>query len=136
MPRRPILLALAVAVVTTVGVLALVRTTQTNGAPAGSGGRPASAPTGDVQVQAQGIKFLEASWTAPADKPFTIAFSNEDPGTPHNIELKNAADQVVFRGDVFNGVATRIYNVPAQPAGEYKFLCTVHPTMTGTATLQ
>ena len=104
--------------------------------PPASGGPPASAPAADVQVRAQGIKFLEASWTAPADKPFTIAFDNQDPGTPHNIELKNSADSVVFRGDVFNGVETRVYDVPAQPAGEYKFLCTVHPSMTGTATLQ
>jgi len=43
---------------------------------------------------------------------------------------------VVFRGDVFSGVKTQVYNVPAQPAGTYKFMCTVHPTMTGTATLQ
>jgi len=106
-----------------------------SGAPA-SGGPAASAPAADVSVQAQGIKFVQASWTAPAGKPFTIAFSNEDPGTPHNIELKDAAGTAVFKGEVFSGVAIRTYNVTAQPAGEYKFVCTVHPTMTGTATLQ
>lgn len=104
--------------------------------PPASGGPAPSGPAADVQVQAQGIKFLEATWTAPADKPFTIAFSNQDPGTPHNIELKNAAGDVAFRGEVFNGVETRVYDVPAQPAGEYQFVCTVHPTMTGTATLK
>ena len=41
-----------------------------------------------------------------------------------------------WRGDVFNGVETRAYQVPALPAGTYPFVCTVHPTMTGTATLQ
>jgi plastocyanin len=112
-----------------------------SGAPAGSGGPPASGappsgPAADVTIEAQGIKYLEASVTAPAGKPFTIAFHNEDAGTPHNVELQDGSGKVVFRGDVFNGVETRVYDVPAQPAGEYKFSCTVHPTMTGTATLQ
>jgi plastocyanin len=107
-----------------------------SGGPAGSGGPPASAPAADVSLQAQGIKFLEATFTAPAGKEFTIAFDNQDPGTPHNVELQDGSGKVVFRGDVFNGVETRVYQVPAQPAGEYKFSCTVHPTMTGTATLQ
>ena len=107
-----------------------------SGAPAGSGGPASSGPAADVTIEAQGIKFLEASVTAPANKPFTIAFHNEDAGTPHNVELQDGSGKVVFRGDVFNGVETRVYEVPAQPAGEYKFSCTVHPTMTGTATLQ
>ena len=41
-----------------------------------------------------------------------------------------------FKGDVFNGVATRQYQVPALAAGDYPFICTVHPTMTGTLTVQ
>jgi plastocyanin len=112
-----------------------------SGAPPGSGGPPASggpAPSGpaaDVEVHAQGIKFVESSWTAPAGKPFKIAFHNEDAGTPHNIELKDASDKKVFQGEVFSGVNTKVYDVPAQPAGEYKFVCTVHPSMTGMATL-
>ena len=32
--------------------------------------------------------------------------------------------------------ATKVYDVPALPAGAYTFVCTVHPTMTGTATLE
>ena len=58
------------------------------------------------------------------------------PGTPHNIELINGSGATVFKGDIFNGVATRTYDVTAQPAGAYTFKCIVHPSMTGTATLQ
>jgi len=105
-----------------------------SGAPAGSGAPPAA--TGDVAIHAQGIQFVESTVTGPANKPFTIAFTNEDAGTPHNIELQDGSGKVVFKGEVFNGVDTKIYNVPAQPAGAYKFSCTVHPTMTGTANLQ
>ena len=72
----------------------------------------------------------------PGGKPFTIAFANQDPGTPHNIEIKDSTGAVVFKGDIFNGVETQTYQVPALPAGEYTFKCIVHPSMTGTATLQ
>ena len=37
-------------------------------------------------------------------------------------------------GEIFNGVETRTYDVPALPAGTYGFVCTVHPNMTGTLT--
>ena len=43
---------------------------------------------------------------------------------------------VGLQGRDFNGVATKIYDVPALPAGTYTFLCIVHPTMTGNATTQ
>jgi len=105
-----------------------------SGGPSGSGAPPPA--TGDVTIHAQGIKFVESSVTAPAGKPFTIAFANEDAGTPHNVELQDGSGKVVFKGEVFNGVDTKIYNVTAQPAGAYKFICAVHPTMTGTANLQ
>jgi plastocyanin len=107
-----------------------------SGGPAGSGGPPPSGAAADVNVQAKDLKFLEASWTGPAGRPFTIAFTNEDKGTPHNVELKDGGGTSVFRGDVFNGVATKVYEVPAQPAGQYTCVCTVHTSMTGTATLQ
>ncbi len=99
------------------------------------GGAP-SLPAADVTVTAKGIAFLQTSWTAPADKPFTIAFDNQDAGVPHNIALKDSTGAMVWEGDIFNGVETRIYEVPALPAAQYTFICTVHPNMTGTATLQ
>jgi mono/diheme cytochrome c family protein/plastocyanin len=91
-----------------------------------------NAPT--VSVIASGIAFTTATVTAPAAQPFVINFDNEDAGTPHNIQIKDATGAVAFQGDTFNGVATRQYQVPALPAGTYSFSCTVHPTMTGTLT--
>ena len=108
-----------------------------SGAPAASGGPAASGATADVSIEAKGVAFVQTSFSAPAGKPFTIAFANQDPGTPHNIEIKDAAGNVAFKGDIFSGVATKIYQVPALTAGAYTFLCLVHPTsMTGTATIQ
>ena len=81
-------------------------------------------------------QFLETSFTAPADQPFTIGFLNNDPNTPHNVEIKDASGGAAFLGDVFPGVELRVYDVPALAAGSYTFICTVHPDMTGTATLE
>ena len=108
-----------------------------SGAP-GSGGLPPSGPAADVTITAKGVAFLESSVTARADKPFTIAFINDDQGTPHNIALHEGSPtgKEAFKGEIFPGVATRIYDVPPLPAGTYAFVCTVHPSMTGTATLQ
>jgi plastocyanin len=89
-----------------------------------------------VTVEAKGIAFVQTSWTGPASKPFKLAFDNEDPGTPHNIALHDPSGAEVFKGAIFNGVETRVYEVPALPAGAYTFICSVHPNMTGTAALQ
>jgi plastocyanin len=104
------------------------------GEPGGSGGPPS--PQADVVVHAKDIAFVETSLTAPAGRPFTLAFVNEDPATPHNVELKDASGASVFKGEVFAGPDTRMYDVPALPAGSYTFACSVHPNMTGSATLQ
>jgi plastocyanin len=105
------------------------------GGPPGSGA-PSAGGQADVTVEARNIAFTQTAWTGPAGRPFTLAFSNQDPGTPHDIEIKDASGAVAFKGDIFNGVDTRVYQVPALPAGEYTFACVVHPNMTGTATLQ
>lgn len=109
-----------------------------SGEPAGSGGPPPSGPAADVTMTAKGVVFLETSITAPADKPFTIAFINDDQGTPHNVALHEGSPtgKEAFKGEIFPGVATKVYEVPPLPAGTYAFVCTVHPSMTGTATLQ
>ena len=81
------------------------------------------------------MAFQPTEFHAPADTPFTIALDNQDAGTPHNVELKDSSGASVFTGDIFNGVETRVYDVPALPAGAYTFVCSVHPNMTGTATI-
>ena len=76
--------------------------------------------------------------TAPAGEAFQIAFDNKDAGTPHNVAIHkdNASGAEVFKGEIINGPATRTYDVPALDAGTYAFVCSVHPSMTGTLTVQ
>jgi len=105
----------------------------------GGGEEPGpTAPAADVVLTAQDVQFLETEFDAPADTPFTIALVNLDAGVPHNVAIheESATGPEVWKGDIFNGVETRVYEVPAIPAGTYTFICTVHPNMVGTANLR
>jgi cytochrome c oxidase subunit 2 len=106
-----------------------------SGQPAPSGGQ-GTGPT--LQVSALNIAYEQASLQAPADTPFSIEFDNKDAGVPHNVSIHkdSATGQEVFKGDIFNGPDKRTYSVPALPAGAYAFVCSVHPNMTGTLTVQ
>ena len=107
-------------------------------ASAEASGTAGSANPDLVMISALGVKFEQTTVTGPAATPFQVQFENKDPGTPHNVALHlgdvNGAE--LFKGEVFSGVATRVYDVPALDAGSYAFVCTVHPTMTGTLTVK
>jgi mono/diheme cytochrome c family protein/plastocyanin len=111
---------------------------QPSGSAAPSGSAPApsgSAATGTtIDISAAGVKFEQAAVSAPADAAFKIAFDNKDAGQLHNVEIKDSSGTSKFRGDIITGPATTTYDVPALAAGSYTFVCTVHPTMTGTLT--
>jgi hypothetical protein len=113
-----------------------------SGGPPGPGGsgEPAASPgaggEGGPVIHAKDVAFVQTSFSAPADQPFQITFVNEDKGIPHNIEIKDEAGLSVFEGKQFPGVETMVYDVPPLGAGSYSFVCTVHPTMTGSATIQ
>jgi cytochrome c oxidase subunit II len=110
-------------------------------APGASGAPPASgapAPSGTVvKISALNIAFEQKEASAPAGVPFQIEFENKDAGVPHNVAIHQGSPtgQVMFQGEVFPGVATKTYDVPALAAGTYAFVCTVHPNMTGTLTV-
>lgn len=93
-------------------------------ADAGSGGEI-------LTLDAMGIQWMQKELAGPADATFTIRFNNQDAGTPHNVEIKQAGASV-FKGEIFNGVASKDYVVGPFAAGEYEYVCTVHPNMVGT----
>jgi plastocyanin len=107
-----------------------------SGGPGGSVPSNAPAPKGDVSIVAEAIQFTTTDVSGPAGKPFTIAFTNKDPATMHNVDVKDASGKDVFKGDLLTGPSSTVYNVPALAAGTYPFTCTVHPTMTGTLTIK
>ncbi len=108
-----------------------------SGAPSGGPG-PSGAPAGPaLAVSALNLAFQPTELQAPADTPFQIEFDNQDPSVPHNVAIHegSATGPEVFRGEVFPGPAKKIYDVPPLAAGTYGFICTVHPSMTGTLTV-
>jgi len=92
-------------------------------------------PPADADLVAQGIRFAPTELTAPAGRPFTVAFDNRD-AVPHNLEIRDATGKPLFIGDIVRGPAVVVYDVPSLPAGQYPFICTVHPAMTGTLTVK
>jgi len=93
--------------------------------------------TTTLTISAQNTAFDTDTLEVPANTPFQIVFTNNDAGIPHNVAIHkdSPTGPLVWAGDIFNGVETRTYEVPALPAGTYGFVCTVHPTiMTGTLT--
>jgi plastocyanin len=104
-----------------------------SGAPPPSGGAPT-----EIAITAQGLKFSPTEVSAPAGSPITIQFANKDVATAHNIKIfkDTIGGTVVYDGKIFAGDATMAYEVGALAAGTYPFECFVHPTMTGTLTVQ
>ncbi len=105
--------------------------------PAPPSGEQPGGPT--IEVSAKNIAFEQTALNAPANTPFTLKFTNGDPGIPHNVVIHGGtslADPAIFDGELFNGVDTRLYPVPALKPGTYLFSCKVHPNMTGTLTVQ
>jgi plastocyanin len=84
--------------------------------------------------------FDPTTATAAANTAFQLVFDNEDNQAPHNLILQNPdGSNVAVQGDTafFTGPGQREYSVPALAAGQYKYLCQVHPTtMLGTLTIQ
>ena len=111
-----------------------------SGVPAASAGPGASSgATGTLlEITASGVQFDKAELTAPAGVPFQIKFTNNDAGIPHDVAIHKdtPTGEIVWQGDVFSGVDTRTYDVPALAAGTYGFSCIVHPNMTGTLTVK
>jgi plastocyanin len=109
-------------------------------APVASGpvasGPAASASTADVTITALNIAFTQSSVNAPAGKPFTLLFDNQDHSVTHDVYIKDASGTQVFAGAIVTGPAKMTYDVPSLAAGTYTFFCSIHSNMTGTMVVQ
>jgi plastocyanin len=105
----------------------------------GTSGEPSPAGPTVTVVATTPLRWDTPELTAPADEPFTLEFDNQDATVQHNVVIKNPDGSNVEMGDTafFQGPEKRTYQVPALSAGEYQFICEVHPTaMVGTLTVE
>lgn len=93
--------------------------------------RPIETHGAGLAIAASGLAFDVSELVGPADEETTLEFDNQDANIPHNVSIVDAGTPL-FTGEIFNGPASKVYELPAIPAGTYEFRCDVHPTMTGT----
>jgi plastocyanin len=99
----------------------------------GAGGSPAASGApgvpGELKITAKNVAFDVKTMTAPANKPFQVLFDNQDAGTSHDWDVLDASGKKIVDNKDFPGVAQMTYNIPALPAGTYKFECSIHPAL-------
>lgn len=90
---------------------------------------PAGEPV-TLEITAQGTRFDLDRLSGPIHcQPFAIVFHNLAWGHLHNVAilLPGNSGPYVFWEPAFEGSQTVTYEVPALPAGDYTFICEVHP---------
>jgi plastocyanin len=101
-------------------------------APGGGGAPVAPSPDAAPEIAAEtATEFTTDRLVVAAGTGFELTFDNRQEGVPHNVWI-NQGDATVFQGEDITGPETIVYQVPALEAGEYTFICSIHPPMTGT----
>lgn len=102
---------------------------------------PPPAPTATPAAQAQaitvvarGVQFVSASFNV-APGPLTVTLDNQDIRVPHDVTFSVPGGGDVAGTAVIAGPGSGTTSFTAWP-GTYSFVCTLHPNMTGTLTVQ
>ncbi len=95
-----------------------------------SGGGGDALPPGDVVLTADNIAWDTDELEAPADTDYTIVIDNKDEGVQHNLNIKDTE----FKTEIETGVSAQVLQINL-PAGEYEYICDLHPNMAGTLTV-
>ena len=99
------------------------------------GAGTATVSGGAVEITAADLEFDAETIEAPAGETWTITLVNND-SAPHNISIytEEGGEEVVI-GEVADPGETLEVEVPALDAGEYFFVCDIHPDMNGTVVI-
>ena len=101
-----------------------------------AGGGTVAVVDGVVLLSAEDLAFDASVIQAPAGAAFTISFTNND-SAPHNVSVytEEGGDQIATSDPINQGETLEV-EVPAQDAGEYLFVCDIHPEMNGTIVVE
>ena len=81
-----------------------------------------------LAIVAADNKFDKDCMAVPPDQAFTIELDNQDIGIPHNVSIYDTANgkKELYKGEIISGPSKTTYQVPAQAAGKYEFICDPH----------
>ena len=90
-----------------------------------------------IDLAAKNIQFDQTNINAPANTPFVIKFSNNDPSSiTHDVQIRDSSGTVLQTQDTIPGGTEKDYQYTPLAAGTYTFFCSVHSNMTGTLTVK
>jgi len=125
------------AVIALAAFMAACSTPSESGDDEGStGGGTVAVADGAVELSAADLEFDASVIEATVGEAFTITFTNNE-SQPHNVAIytEEGGDEIV-KGNVIGEGETDEVAVEALEAGEYFFVCDVHPEMTGTVVVE
>jgi hypothetical protein len=96
---------------------------------AGGPGGGRDLPPGDVVITADNVAWDKDELEGPADEEFVIVVDNQDEGVQHNLHIEDTE----FTTELESGPVAQVLPVTL-PAGEYDYICDLHPAMAGTLT--
>ena len=113
--------------------VALVLTSCGGGASGDTGGAASEGTSITVGTDnAAELKFVPDMVEAPANTPVTLTFNNTST-QPHNLVFQEGI--TAKTNDLVAAGASETINFTTPAAGTYPFVCTIHPTMVGTLTV-
>lgn len=103
----------------------------------GTSGGTVAVVDGNVDISADDLVFDANVIHSTAGEAFTVTFTNNE-GVPHNFSVyTEEGGGAIVIGEVITGPdATTTVDVPELEAGEYYFVCDVHPEMNGTIVVE
>ena len=104
------------------------------GGATGSGGSAGPQPITIGTDTGAELKFVPTTATAPANTAVTLVFNNLSTSQPHNLKFQEGI--TAGTADIVAAGASETIQFTTPAAGDYKFICNIHPGMEGVLTVQ